>query len=55
MDVVKAAKTYLARLISEVAGIKVLLLDAHTVRVRAVYPAPPVLTVPDRRPSSPSP
>ena len=30
MDVVKAVKTYLLRLIQEVSGMKVLLLDAHT-------------------------
>lgn len=32
MDVVKAVQTYLARLVAEVPGMKVLLLDAHTVR-----------------------
>ncbi|KAJ9091695.1 hypothetical protein QFC19_008986 [Naganishia cerealis] len=30
MDTVKAVRTYLTRLITEVTGIKVLLLDAHT-------------------------
>lgn len=32
MDIVKAVQTYLARLVTEVSGMKVLLLDAHTVR-----------------------
>jgi vacuolar protein sorting-associated protein 45 len=30
MDIVKATQTYLHRLASEVPGMKVLLLDAHT-------------------------
>jgi hypothetical protein len=32
MDVVKAVETYVNRLVSEPSGMKVLLLDAHTVR-----------------------
>lgn len=31
MDVLKATQTYVDRLISEVPGMKVLLMDAHTV------------------------
>lgn len=32
MDVLKAVQTYLTRLTTDVSGMKVLLLDAHTVR-----------------------
>lgn len=32
MDVVKAVQTYIQKMITEVPGMKVLLLDAHTVR-----------------------
>ena len=32
MDILKAAQTYINKMITEVPGMKVLLLDAHTVR-----------------------
>lgn len=32
MDVVKAVQSYVIKMITEVPGMKVLLLDAHTVR-----------------------
>lgn len=32
MDVTKAVQTYLFKMISQVPGMKVLLLDSHTVR-----------------------
>lgn len=32
MDVLKAVQTYVFKMITEVPGMKVLLLDAHTVR-----------------------
>lgn len=32
MDVLKAVQTYVMRMITEVPGMKMLLLDAHTVR-----------------------
>lgn len=32
MDVLKAVQTYVIKMITEVPGMKVLLLDAHTVR-----------------------
>jgi hypothetical protein len=34
MDVLKAAQTYVKKMITEVPGMKVLLLDQHTVRGR---------------------
>lgn len=33
MDVLKAVQTYVIKMITEVPGMKVLLLDAHTVRL----------------------
>lgn len=36
MDVLKAVQTYVIKMITEVPGMKVLLLDAHTVRVRSL-------------------
>lgn len=37
MDVLKAVQTYVIKMITEVPGMKVLLLDAHTVRLRTRY------------------
>lgn len=31
MDILKAAQTYITKMVSEVSGMKVLLLDSHTV------------------------
>lgn len=31
MDVLKAVQTYITKMVSEVSGMKVLLLDSHTV------------------------
>jgi hypothetical protein len=37
MDVLKAVQTYVTKMITEVSGMKVLLLDAHTVRQSRIY------------------
>ena len=37
MDVLKAVQTYVNKMITEVTGMKVLLLDAHTVSLSAYF------------------
>jgi vacuolar protein sorting-associated protein 45 len=37
MDVLKAVQTYISRMITEVPGMKVLLLDSHTVSQITVH------------------
>ena len=38
MDVLKAVQTYLGKMIAEVAGMKVLLLDSYTVSHLVILP-----------------
>jgi hypothetical protein len=45
MDVLKAAQTYVKKMITEVPGMKVLLLDQHTVCRRPLFPPTPTSSV----------
>lgn len=39
MDALKAVQTYIIKMLDEVSGMKVLLMDAHTVRLVDLIPS----------------